>query len=316
MTAPRTPTWPGGKRCAFALFDDTDLTTLENGPPVYRLLTDLGIRATKSVWPLAPPGEGRVGGATLDDPAYRDWVLQLCADGHEPGFHNATDASSDRGRTEAALDRFREVFGHDPACGANHNGNAEAIYCGPNRLGGNRRRAYDALSGRRNQDRFHGEDEGSEWFWGDLCRDRVRYWRNFTFGDIDTLRASRGALPYHDPSRPYVRRWFSGTDAPHAPAMARFLTEANLDRLEASGGCCIAYTHLGAAFWEPENGHLNLPARAGFERLARRDWWFAPVGEVLDHLTEQGFDTTLDPRALARLEWRWIRHKLRSRATV
>jgi len=42
--------WPDGKRFAFTIFDDTDGTTLLNGPPIYDALTRHGLRITKSVW--------------------------------------------------------------------------------------------------------------------------------------------------------------------------------------------------------------------------------------------------------------------------
>lgn len=42
--------WPGGKSFAFTIVDDTDKTTLENGPVVYDFLNDLGIKITKTVW--------------------------------------------------------------------------------------------------------------------------------------------------------------------------------------------------------------------------------------------------------------------------
>ena len=49
---------------------------------------------------------------------------------------------------------------------------------------------------------FRGHVEGDPLFWGDLCRDRVRYVRNFTFADVNTL-ASCPLMPYHDPKRPW-----------------------------------------------------------------------------------------------------------------
>ena len=52
MSGGTAPRWPDGKAFAFSVFDDTDLSTLENAPAVYRLLRDLGFRTTKSVWPL------------------------------------------------------------------------------------------------------------------------------------------------------------------------------------------------------------------------------------------------------------------------
>jgi len=305
--------WPGGASCAFTIFDDTDLTTLENGPPVYRFLTDLGLRITKSVWPLGTEGPGFVGGTSCADPEYLAWVRSLEAEGHEIGFHNAADGSSPRDRTREALDRFRDLFGHDPACGANHSGNAEAIYWGAARLTGVRAAAYDVATRGRYRHRFHGEDPDSEWFWGDLCRERVRYWRNFTFPDLDTL-APCPQQPYRDARRPYVDHWFASTEASNSDKATALLTPENLDRLEASGGACILYTHLGSGYWWEDALHEGI--ERAFRDLAGRNIWFAPVGELLDHLRSQRPDTELTDRERAALEWRWLGHKLRTRTTT
>ena len=101
------PRWPGGRRFAFTIFDDTDGMTLENGPPVYDLLDRLDMRITKSVWPTAAPAWRPTSGSTCADGDYLTWVLALQAQGHEIGYHNATDGSSTREQTRAALDRFR-----------------------------------------------------------------------------------------------------------------------------------------------------------------------------------------------------------------
>ncbi len=302
------PAWPGGRRFAFSIFDDTDRTTLENGPPVYDLLTSLGLRITKSVWTIAPRRAGTTGGGTCADPAYADWAKDLQAQGHEIGFHNATDATSHRQETRAALDRFRELFGHDPACGANHAGNREAIYWGPARLTGRRARWYDRLTHGQHRGATEGEDEGSDLFWGDLCRDRVRYWRNFTFGAIDTL-AAVPLMPYHDPARPYVNRWFAATEASNGDRLSALLSEANIERLAASGGACIVYTHLGSGCWQ--DGELHTGVEAGLRRVAGAGGWCAPVGEVLDHLEAQRGPAVIDDRDRARLERRWLHHRVR-----
>ena len=50
----------------FSIFDDADNGTVENTAPVYRLLEELGLRTTKSVWPLRGPGNPgvQIGGAS------------------------------------------------------------------------------------------------------------------------------------------------------------------------------------------------------------------------------------------------------------
>ena len=62
---PRQPIdWPDGKSFAFTVFDDTDNATVERVSPVYALRTDLGLRTTKSVWPLEGEGALKFSGST------------------------------------------------------------------------------------------------------------------------------------------------------------------------------------------------------------------------------------------------------------
>lgn len=303
-------TWPDGNRAAFAVFDDTDNTTMENGPPVYDLLDRLGLHVTKSVWPLGPTARQRVGGSTLADPDYLSWVLRLQSSGHEIGFHNATDHPSVRSDTISALDRFEELFGHPPRVGADHSGNREALYWGPRRLTGVGSHAYALAQKvmRPNRPTFSGEDPTSEYFWGDVCRERITYWRNFCFDEVDLFRVSP-KLPYHDPRRSYVNYWFTSTDGSNLPRFVRHLTDDKLDRLEANGGVCIMYTHFGVGF--APGGTVDAGFAAAMERLADRPIWVAPTSEVLDHLRSQLDDTLLSDGERRALEARWILDRLR-----
>src|SRR5579872_5459683 len=59
--------WPGGKKFAFTIIDDTDLSTRQNTEPVYDFLAENGFRTTKTVWPLHSVGKKNCGGDTLED---------------------------------------------------------------------------------------------------------------------------------------------------------------------------------------------------------------------------------------------------------
>jgi hypothetical protein len=305
------PSWPGGAPFAFTIVDDTDKSTLENAPLVYEVLTRLGMRTTKTVWPVAPAGPPRTGGSTCDEPDYLRWVLELQDAGHEIGYHNASDHPSPRAETIAALDRFRELFGHDPRIGADHSANTEALYWGPGRLTGLRSKAYGVV-GPRMWDttiRAEGHDPTSPYYWGDVCLDRIDYWRNFTLSTSDVLDA--GPLPYHDPVRPLVRWWYSTTHAPHRDPFLAAVASDRLDELERSGGACILSTHFGTNFvWEGElDGRFEAAVRAVVERGA----WIAPASEVLDHLREQRGAHDISDRERALLERRWVRDQVSRR---
>src|SRR5687767_6244935 len=153
--------WPDGKAFAFTVFDDTDKETVENAPPVYDLLHDLGFKTTKSVWPIRGPEEPLVGGSTCEDPAYLDWVRRLQGQGFEIALHNVTYHTSPREETARGVERFRELFGHYPSSMANHTGCREGIYWGSSRLSGVNAFAYNVLSRYKGHGLYQGHVEGS-----------------------------------------------------------------------------------------------------------------------------------------------------------
>ena len=154
------------------------------------------------------------------------------------------------------------------------------------RVSGVRRLLYNALTRGQNRSRSHGHIAKHPEFWGDLCRQHVRYLRNFTFSETNTLRACP-YMPYHDPDRPFVNySSFSAEGATVKPFLDR-LRDANLDRLEGEGGACIMYTHFGLGFWD---GRVHEGFAKPMTRLARRNGWFVPVSQLLDYLLEQPED--------------------------
>jgi hypothetical protein len=308
---PRAHTgWPGGKAFAFTIVDDTDGSTMENVPPVYALLADLGIRTTKSIWPLG--GELR-DGLACDDPLYREWAVGLQEQGFEIALHNVASRSSHRARVLEGLERFRDIFGADPSLHVNHHVCRENIYWGSARLSGSTRVVYDALNRRSSGTPFEGHVETSPLFWGDICRSRIKYVRNFVHGDINTRRYCP-SLPYHDPRRPYVRYWFASTEGPDVRTFTDKLSDANLDRLEAEGGACIMYTHFASGF--APGGELDPRFVRVMRRLSTLNGWFVPATTLLDHMLGASDVHTITDAERARLERRWLAHKLRVRGTT
>jgi hypothetical protein len=293
--------WPGGAQFAFTIVDDTDFASVRSAKPVYDFLADNGLRTTKTVWPLRAMRKSVIGGQTLEDPDYRNWVLKLQARGFEIALHGVAPGISARSRVVGGLDYFREVVGADPTVHTNHVSQREGIYWGPDRLDGSLRWLYRTYRKTRTHLRYEGESPDSPHFWGDVCRQRVKYVRNFVFQDINTLKMDQ-LMPYHDTRRPYVRHWFSSSNGDDPEAFCRLISEANQDRLEAEGGACIVYTHLGVAFHE-------LPAefRRLITRLGRKAAWFVPATPLLDHIgNARGWTVVGENRQeLARMQRRW-----------
>ena len=300
-----TPTWPEGHRFAFTVFDDPDGQSFETTQLVYSFLADLGFRTTIGVWPLDLRHETNSGGETCSNPEYRAFLQGLQSRGFEIGFHLAGPFDCTHAETVEALDLFKQYFGHDPDAMANHY-NADAIYWGPARLSGWRRTLYNIATLGRMRNRHFGHVEGHPNFWGDACRERIRYCRNFVYADINTLRMNPW-MPYCDPERPFVRYWYSSSEGHQAPAFLKTLQDANQDRLEAEGGASIMYTHFGHGY--VRDGKLTPEFRRTMERLARKNGWFVPVSTLLDFLAEKNGITTVTPAVRHRIESRWLWEK-------
>ena len=298
--------FPGGARFAFTIMDDTDGATVENVRPIYRLLESLGMRTTKTVWPVRCEEGSRDFwlSETMDDPHYRDFVLDLHGRGFEMAFHGATMESSTRERTARALERFRCAFGVPPRVHANHSFNRDNLYWGTARFDDLVVRLLYRLVSRQPKGLFQGHCPGSLYWWGDLCLEQIEYVRNLAFSEINVLRINP-SMPYRDPLRPYVRWWFSAADAEDVDAFNELLRPDRQQHLERDGGVCIVATHLGKGF--ARDGRPHPETQRLLEMLAGRNGWFAPVGELLDWLRARRESDQLPAWEWRRMQWRWAR---------
>jgi hypothetical protein len=301
--------WPNGKQFAFTIFDDPDHDTVENVAAIYSLLTDLGFRTTKAVWPLPGHGTPKVGGATCGDEQYLKWILKLKEQGFEIALHNATNHTSTRDQTAHGIEMFCRLFGHYPYSMANHSGCQENIYWQSARVSGMQRLIYKALNLEINGKNpgSQGHLEGSPLFWGDLCKEKIRYVRNFVLGDINTLKACP-FMPYHDSARPYVNLWFAASEGATVAAFNAMLTEENQNRLVRENGACIMYTHFAKGF--VENGKINYRFRGLLQRLVGLNGWFVPVRTLLDFLVQARGRHIITSAERNNLERKWLWHKI------
>jgi hypothetical protein len=293
---------------SFSIFDDADNGTVENTAPVYRLLDELGMRTTKSVWPLRGPGSPgvKIGGGCLDDAAYLQFVLDLKARGFEIALHGVQNGSAERQRIRQGLERFRDLLGGYPKLHTNHSRNRDNIYWGPDRVDEAAVRSFIALSPGGRANRFEGHVPSSHYFWGDICREHIKYVRNLVFDEVN-LDLINPSMPYHHEDKPHVQYWFSSTDGSDVERFCRALSEKNQDRLEAANGTCIMYTHFASGFVVGSGVHPKFEKL--MRRLAGKRGRFAPVGTILDELlAARGGRIGRDE--LRRMEWRWMREKL------
>ena len=299
--------WPDGKRFAFTVFDDTDHTTMENGPEVYRFMYDLGMLTTKSVWPVEGERKLKDPGATCSDYDYLKWVQRLKEQGIEIALHNVTYHTSKREETIAGLEQFKSYFGEYPKAHANHVGCDENIYWGDARLSGVNRLIYNMVTGFRNHGISEGENESGELYWADKCKQYIKYVRNFTFSEINTLNICP-YMPYFDRKRPFVNYWFASSEGTDCRTFCVTVSESHQDQLEEEGGACIMYAHFGIGFYE--NRRLNADFKRLMERLSRRSGWFVPVSTLLDHMQKVRGHYSISDQERRRLERKWLAHKV------
>ncbi len=302
------PQFPDNRAFAFSIFDDTDGSTTENIRPVYRLLSEVGMRTTKSVWPLACVAGAPFAGSTLQDPDYLHFVRNLRDDGFEIALHNVRNSDATRDCVLRGLAVFEASIGALPRIHANHAFNRDNLYWGPDRLSSPWTRQLYRLATMGNYDGlYRGHLEDSPYFWGDLCQQYITYVRNFVFGDIN-LNAIGAAAPYQDPSKPFVPYWFSSSEGGKLAPFCDLLSERNQDRLERENGICIVYTHFAEGF--VEHGCLNARFEYLIRRLSQKNGWFVPVCTLLDYLRNRN-SADLDDESRKALERRWLLHKLR-----
>ncbi len=294
--------FPGNKKFALSIFDDTDLSTVENVGPVYRLLAELGMRTTKSVWPLASSANARLGGASLQEPEYLRFVLDLRDQGFEIALHNVRNAASTHEEIRFGLEEFRRLIGYYPRSQANHSNNRDNLYWGPARFS-TRASSLCRMATITKSRVFEGHLPESKYFWGDLCKEHITYVRNLVFRDINTQQVNP-SMPYHEPGKPFVNAWFSSADGCDRNTFCKLLSETNVERLEEQGGVCIVYTHFASGF--ASNGRVHDDVEAILRRLAEKDGWFVPVSDLLDSLHEQRRSLSISPAEIAAMERRWL----------
>jgi hypothetical protein len=305
-------TFPDGKRFAFTIFDDTDVGTLESLRPIYDLLAQLGLRTTKTVWPLDYLGSSAFAGSvTLEDPQYCDYLRTLQSQGFEIAFHGATMETALRADTARALESFRNVFGHAPTSYAAHSHNRDNLYWGRHRFHSPLWRALYAATAGRGEPEYSGHVAGSDVYWLDLAPE-LRYVRSFTFAGVDLDKVTR-RFPYSTAQTPRIKGWFPSCDADNVQEFVELLSDENQSALESGRGICILSTHLGKGF--VRNGRVREDVVRVLESLSRRSGWFVPLTTLLDYVAAQRGISRLSRWQLFSMEGLWFLHTFRRRRT-
>jgi hypothetical protein len=309
--APAAPTftYPGGKRFAFSIIDDTDMTTLARVKPIYEVLDRYGVRTTKTVWsfPTNEPDNHTNRGDSLSDPEYRAFIVELQRKGFEIASHGARGGSSRREDTLRGLDLFHETVGHQPRMFVNHSLNKDNLYWGSHLF---TIAPLQWLGALLNRHEFSGHDPASPYYWGDIAKARITYVRRYTFPDINLLNVN-GSFPYRLDDKPDVNFWFPTANGDRIREFDELLKTEHIERLAREGGVCLVYAHLGAGSFNTKDGKVDPRFEARIRELVKHDGWFVPASQILDHLRQQPTWTgQLGLRERVRLEVRYLAGQL------
>lgn len=289
-------TFPNGKQFALTIVDDTDGDLISNTQSIYEFLAKLGFRTTKTVWALPPKDSFK--GLSLQDYHYRQYIKKLQRKGFEVALHNVGSGKMTRQDSLDGLEIFKQFIGSYPKVQANHAQNPDNIYWGIKRF--SLLRPFWAFS------RFKGDNPESIYFWGDYHQKYVKYTRNFTFRQLNTLKADP-YMPYKDSTKKFANFWFSASDGGNLKKFLRLTGPENIEKLKNDGGASIIYTHFASGF--TNSGRLDRAFQRQLAYISRENGWFVPVGALLDYLIKhdiqhvRGQDITLSQKLLSELKW-------------
>ena len=290
-------TFPNNKKFALTIIDDTDGDEIENTRPVYDFLSEIGLKATKTIWALPPKDNFR--GLSLSDYRYRQYIKKLERKGFEIALHSVGSGKMTRQDTLDGLEIFRQFIGSYPKIQANHAQNPDSIYWGIKRL--TLLRPFWRFS------RFKGDNPEAIYFWGDYHKKHILYTRNLTFDKLNTIKIDR-FMPYKDRSKELANYWFSASDGSNIDKFNRLTDPRKVERLAEDGGAAIIYTHFASGFLR--RGVLDRTFRRNMRLLASQGGWFPAVGELLDYLLKQGRGKEIKTSSKISLEIKWLWDKL------
>ena len=282
--------WPNNKAFAFTIVDDTDNSTLDIIKPIYDYLLECNILTTKTTWVY--PSNNKYYGDTLQDEPYKNYLLFLKSNGFEIGLHNVGSGLFKRDQIINGLNEFRNIFGAYPSIQINHSNNEDNIYWGPERFSGLVKFLYKLR--RKTSIKSLGSIENSECFWGDYCKENIKYIRNRTFSSLNTLKKDRYLVSKEYGKETFSNYWFSSSNALDCKRFKKIMTKKNIDKLERNGGCCILYTHFAYGFLD-NNGCLDDEVKNILKYISEKNGWFAPASEILDFVVEDNNKRCLVP---------------------
>ena len=236
------------------------------------------------------------------DENYLSFITDLKNRGFEIALHNVGSGKFTRKEIIDGFNIFNRELGFCPRLHINHASNTDNIYWGYERYKFPLKNAMELIYGGKRK--YYGTDIESDYFWGDICKEKITYIRNYTFNDINTLKVDP-RMPYIDKDKEkYSNFWFSSSDGHTVNEFNALLAKDNIDRLESEGGACIVYTHFASQFVDSA-GRLDREFARNMEYLSGKNGWFVPASTLLDYLLKQRENKYVTRNYLRRLDFRW-----------
>ncbi|MEZ4907351.1 MAG: hypothetical protein R2771_06865 [Saprospiraceae bacterium] len=293
--------WPNNKEFAFTIVDDTDDATIASTQMIYDYLLKKSIYITKTVWLYDSRDENI--GLSLQNEEYKQLILDLNTEGFEIALHNVGSGHFTRDEIKRGIEIFQDIFGYYPQMHINHNLNPDNLYWGYEKYSFVFRKIIELLKIRNKQ--FFGNDSKSKYFWGDIAKEKIKYFRNRDSSKINTLGFDP-QMPYKEKSKlKFSNYWFSCSNGEDLARFNNLLTTENIEILKKEKGCCIVYTHFGDEFLD-KNGNLNSDFKSKIDFLSTQNAWFAPVSSILNYLLENRKSEIASEKYLFCLDMKWF----------
>lgn len=302
--------WPKNKEFAFTIIDDTDNSNINNIKPIYDYLASKNIKTTKTVWVY--PSRDTFTGQTLQNKNYYKYIKLLKNKGFDIQLHNVGSGNFSRTEIIKGLNDFKQKLGRYPNMHINHCSNSDNLYWGYKRFGLFLRKTMQVLKGSKG--RFYGDEINSNYFWGDIAKEKIKFIRNRVFNGINTLKYDP-KMPFREKRKIFSNYWFSSSDGHNLKQFNNLVTKSNIDQLKRDKGLCIVYTHFASGFLDHQ-GKLNEIFKENINYLSKQNGWFVPANEILEHLLSHKKKDNVSSFYINKLDVRWVIDKIKKKIKI
>lgn len=273
---------PDSYEAAIAITDDPDNSSMKTFQTMYDFLADINFVTSRAMWvykndePTGTPSlDVKFTAPLLTDKECLDYCQMLSSKGFEICLHGASCGNNHRTRTIEAIQYLTDNIGHSPVfiC---HSKNADNLYWDAKTANSNIEKLFLELY---TKNKCFGDVADSDYFWGDICSEKIRFIRMFRTRRLNTL-AFNPSMPYHDFTKPYVNFWFSATKG-HIPTL---FSDENIEQLCKEQGASILYQYLHKYV---KNDQIDFDVKRALEKVAAdKRLLIKPVSYILERLKQ------------------------------